>query len=108
MLMPVAALALAIWLYLALGRGGYWRFDLPEPVRDLDALPPVVAVVPARNEAAVVGRAVRSLLDQDYPGSLYVVLVDDHSEDGTADVARLAAAGSLRPDRLAVRRSPDL
>jgi hopene-associated glycosyltransferase HpnB len=108
MLMPVAALTLVIWLYLALGRGGYWRFDFPEPVRERDALPPVVAVVPARNEAAVAGRAVHSLLDQDYPGSLHVVLVDDHSEDGTAEVARLAAASSLRPDRLAVRRSPAL
>jgi cellulose synthase/poly-beta-1,6-N-acetylglucosamine synthase-like glycosyltransferase len=84
MFLPVAALALAIWLYLALARGGYWRFDLPEPVRVSGALPAVVAVVPARNEAAVVGRAVKSLLDQDYPGPLHVVLVDDHSEDGAA------------------------
>lgn len=106
--MPVAALAFAIWLYLALGRGGYWRFDLPEQVREPDALPAVVAVVPARNEAAGVGRAVQSLLDQDYPGSLHVLLVDDHSEDGTAEEALTAAARSLRPEGLTVRRSPAL
>lgn len=108
MLMPVAALALAVWLYLALARGGYWRFDLPEPIRDSGALPAVVAVVPARNEAAVVGKAVKSLLDQDYPGALHVVLVDDHSGDGTADEALTAAARSLRPEGLTVRRSPAL
>ena len=65
-------------------------------------------MVPARNEAAVVGQAVASLLNQDYPASLHVVLVDDHSEDGTADMARAAAAGSLRPEGLTVCRSPAL
>jgi hopene-associated glycosyltransferase HpnB len=108
MFLPVAALALVIWLYLTLARGGYWRFDLPEPVRDSGALPAIVAVVPARNEAAVVGRAVKSLLDQDYPGHLHVVLVDDHSEDGTAEEALTAAARSLRPEGLTIRRSPAL
>jgi hopene-associated glycosyltransferase HpnB len=51
---------------------------------------------------------VASLLNQDYPASLHVILVDDHSEDGTADVARAAAAGSLRPEGLTVERSPAL
>ena len=49
----------------------------------------VVAVIPARNEEAVVGRAIASLLDQDYPGPLHIILVDDHSMDAT-----MAAAGS--------------
>jgi hopene-associated glycosyltransferase HpnB len=108
MIAAISALSLIIWLSLLAGRGGYWRFSLPEPVRDAGGLPDVVAVVPARNEAAVVGRAVASLLNQDYPASLHVVLVDDHSEDGTADVARAAAAGSLRPEGLTVERSPAL
>jgi hopene-associated glycosyltransferase HpnB len=109
MITVISILALVIWIYLLLGRGGYWRLSLPEPVREAAAsLPGVVAVVPARNEAAVVGRAVASLLNQDYPASLHVVLVDDHSEDGTADMALAAAAGSLRPEGLTVRRSPAL
>ncbi|GEO42366.1 glycosyl transferase [Skermanella aerolata] len=108
MYLPVAALAFAIWLYLLLGRGGYWRFGLPKAVVEPAALPPVVAVVPARNEAAVVGRAVASLLDQDYPAPLHVVLVDDHSDDGTAAAARAAAAGSRRPGGLTVCRAPVL
>src|SRR3954463_11350074 len=91
----LAALALIIWIYLLSGRGGYWRFDVLQPVRgpvrEAGSLPGVVAIVPARNEAAGVGEAVGSLLDQDSPGPLHVILVDDHSEDGTADVARAAA-----------------
>ena len=49
----------------------------------------VVAVIPARNEEAVVGQAIASLLHQDYPGPLHIFLVDDHSMDAT-----MAAAGS--------------
>jgi hopene-associated glycosyltransferase HpnB len=104
----ISALSLIVWLYLLLGRGGYWRFGLPVPVRESCSLPGVVAVVPARNEAAVVGRAVASLLNQDYPAHLHVVLVDDHSEDGTAEAVLAAAAGSLRPEGVTVRRSPAL
>lgn len=57
--------------------------------------PSVVAVVPARNEAAVIGEALSSLLRQEYPGEFAVVLVDDHSTDGTADAARAAAQGCV-------------
>jgi hopene-associated glycosyltransferase HpnB len=49
-------------------------------------------VVPARNEAPFVGRAVASLKDQDYAGAFRVVVVDDQSDDGTADFARAAGA----------------
>src|SRR4051794_9534673 len=108
MITLIAALALIIWLYLLAGRGGYWHFGISEPVRQVGGTPGVVAVVPARNEAAVVGQAITSLLNQDYPGPLHVVLVDDHSVDGTADVVLAAAAGSLRPEGLTVCRSPAL
>jgi hopene-associated glycosyltransferase HpnB len=47
----------------------------------------VLAVVPARNEAAVLPLTLPSLLAQDYPGEFSVVLVDDGSTDGTAAVA---------------------
>jgi hopene-associated glycosyltransferase HpnB len=89
----VALLALAVWLYHALFRGGFWQAD----VRD-DAVPPapaqwpaVVAVVPARNEADVLPKSLASLLALDYPGPFRVVLVDDNSTDGTGDVARQVA-----------------
>src|SRR5919199_493315 len=47
--------------------------------------PPVSIVVPAYNEAAGIERAVRSLAGSDYP-DLEVVVVDDGSVDGTADL----------------------
>jgi hopene-associated glycosyltransferase HpnB len=110
LLLIPAVLALAAWLYLLLGRGGFWRSRIEAPAPPpLTTAPPVVAVVPARDEADLVGQAVGSLLRQDYPGRLSVVLVDDGSTDGTADRA-LEAARALGPqaaDRLlVVRASP--
>jgi len=88
------ALAIAAWLYLLLDRGGYWREFLPgrqSPAPPLESAPSVVAIVPARNEAASVADAVASLAAQEYPGPFHIVLADDGSTDGTADRARGAA-----------------
>ena len=96
-----AAVTLALWLYLLFFRGAFWREFLnrdapPEP--PLSHPPRIVAVIPARNEAATVARAVHSLAAQHYPGGFHIVVVDDDSTDGTADTARAAAT----PDRLTV------
>jgi len=99
----LACVTLVIWAVLRYGRGGFWQVTLPRSGRDLPAdrdWPDVVAIVPARNEADVIGEAVTSLLKQDYPGVLRIVLIDDHSDDGTADVAR-AAAAALGADAVA-------
>ncbi len=105
----IGALSLAIWIYLLLGRGGFWlcreRDDLgepPDPGSDPALWPSVVAVVPARDEADVIARSLASLLDQDYPGDFRVILVDDNSSDGTAQAARALAAGHPRGGRLEV------
>lgn len=57
--------------------------------------PLVSIVVPARNEARNIGRCVRSILASRYP-SLELIVVDDHSEDDTATLARNAGAGDPR------------
>src|SRR4029453_19458004 len=41
-------------------------------------------------------RSLASLLAQDYRGAFVIVIVDDQSEDGTADAARRLAEGSRR------------
>ncbi len=97
----IGALALAIWIYLLAFRGGFWRArerdDQHQPADPL-TWPSVTAVVPARDEADVIARSIGSLLAQDYPGDLRVILVDDSSADGTGDVAR----GLTGADRLEV------
>jgi hopene-associated glycosyltransferase HpnB len=88
----IASLALAVWIYLLTARGGFWHCaerDDWGPAR-LDPWPRVAAVVPARNEADGISDSIGSLLEQDYPGSWTVILVDDDSSDGTADIARRA------------------
>jgi chlorobactene glucosyltransferase len=58
--------------------------------------PPLVSViVPARNEGHNIARCVTSILSTTYP-NLELVVVDDSSTDGTADVARRATAGDPR------------
>lgn len=109
----VAGASLVAWVVLVLFRGGYWRaepcLDVP---RELAARqgggPSVVAVIPARNEADVLGDVLPSLLAQEYPGPFRVILVDDRSEDETASAALTAAAQCGRSDRMAVMRGEPL
>jgi hopene-associated glycosyltransferase HpnB len=84
----LAAFALAVWVYLLAGHGYFWRAgpSLP-PSRPLAPAPSVVVVVPARDEVGTIGRCLRSLLAQDYPGDFRIVLVDDGSQDGTGEAA---------------------
>ena len=100
--LALAALSLAIWLYLLLGRGFFWLPRVAPPAPLPECWPAVVAIVPARNEAAVIGETLASLLQQDYPGHFSVVLVDDHSDDGTAEMARRAAETLGKADRFTV------
>lgn len=88
--------ALAAWVYLLLLRGGFWRMrdTVPETFPPAAAPPRIAIVIPARNEADVIGRALSSLEAQDYPGEFRIVVVDDHSNDGTAEAVR--AVGSER------------
>jgi hopene-associated glycosyltransferase HpnB len=88
--MALGVLVAAIWLYLLLGRAWFWRVR-QTPAASLGPAPRIVAVIPARNEAPVVAAAVESLAKQRYPGEFHIVLVDDHSDDGTAAAARAAA-----------------
>ncbi|MFJ1795808.1 glycosyltransferase [Kitasatospora griseola] len=93
----VSVVALVAWVWLAACHGGFWRTDqrLPRGGAEPSRWPDVVAVVPARDEAGVLPLSLPSLLAQRYPGRARVVLVDDHSTDGTAEVALALAAPGL-------------
>jgi hopene-associated glycosyltransferase HpnB len=103
----LAALSLLIWIYLLGGHGKFWQSGPVLPVLVPSATPPVAVVVPARDEAPVIGDTLRSLLAQDYAGPMRVILVDDGSTDGTADVARsVMAAGGARPGPTIIEAGP--
>ena len=91
----IAATVFVLWAYLVLGHGGFWcaseRDDTDEPAEPAN-WPRITAVIPARNEAAMLPQSLVSLLKQDYPGEFSIILVDDNSTDETAGVALKLAA----------------
>src|SRR5580693_6916099 len=104
----VATLTAVTWSYLAFARGGFWRIESakPDATEKAGFSGDVVAVVPARNEAELIGPVVTSLLNQSV--AMPVVLVDDESTDGTADVARRASEKAGKADALIVIQSKPL
>ncbi len=113
MTLGLAMVCLLIWLVILFGRGGFWRcqerdtqwsLSLPE-----GSLWPVIGVVvPARDEAPVIERSIGSLLEQDYPGSMRIVLVDDASRDGTGALAEAVTHQQGRTGSLSVIRNEQL
>ena len=105
----VAAIPLAIWIYLFLARGNFWQLREDDIyLQPLANRPRVVAIVPARNEAETIAQTVRSLAAQDYPGEFSIIIVDDHSEDGTAALAQKAANESRAPQRVKIHSAAQL
>src|ERR1019366_7570028 len=99
-----------LWLYLLLAHGRFWmvqRLGAKEAPSSAIA-GPIAVVIPARNEADVIGDAVHSLFQQSCAGAIHIFLVDDHSADGTAEAAREAALNSSRPHALTVIRGQSL
>ncbi len=92
--LAISLLALAIWLYLLIGRGGFWLSSVrdDEPSALPAAWPAVIIIIPARDEAEGIAACIGSLVAQDYPGAWRIILVDDGSTDGTAALAQRAAA----------------
>ncbi len=101
----IGCLTLAIWLCLVFARGWFWlareRDDGDEPITP-KPWPCVAVIVPARDEADVIVRSVGGLMEQDYPGTLRVIVVDDQSSDGTAAAAEGAAHALGAGDRLEI------
>jgi GT2 family glycosyltransferase len=108
----LAALCFAAWLYLAFFRGFFWRLrpfdDDLAPVPPVNNWPPVVAIVPARNEAATIRQSLTSLLRQDYAGDFSIIVVDDHSNDATAQIARQAACELSAESRASIHSASAL
>ncbi|HEY6967652.1 MAG TPA: glycosyltransferase [Candidatus Angelobacter sp.] len=94
MLVTIAGiLSVLAWLYLLLGRGGFWRVSRHFPALLPKSKSPsrIAVIIPARNEAGVIGKSISSLINQTGDHAIHIFLVDDDSSDGTAERARLAA-----------------
>ena len=104
----VGCISACAWLYLLFARGLFWRVAEAPSATGPMANARVTVVIPARNEAEGIAGTVTSLLTQDHPGPLGIVLVDDHSTDGTADFARAAAQALGAEDRLDIIAARDL
>jgi hopene-associated glycosyltransferase HpnB len=104
MLTLAAALTLLIWIYLAAAHGRFWQISrfTPAEVKSAGEAKSIAIIVPARNEAEFVGPCVSSLLRQEGGHRVSIFLVDDHSSDGTADIARRAAEAAGLSGRLTV------
>jgi len=89
MLTIIALFTCLIWFWLTYMHGSFWRCserltDRPAP----DKWPHVVVIIPARDEAETIGQVVAGHQNSDYPGELTLILADDGSTDGTADIAK--------------------
>ncbi|HLJ25888.1 MAG TPA: glycosyltransferase [Candidatus Angelobacter sp.] len=92
------------WLYLLLARGGFWQVGRHLPPAKLTGQSScrVAVIVPARNEAEVIGQGISSILHQTGSHSIHIFLIDDASTDGTAEIAGQAAAESGRSSTLTI------
>lgn len=104
----IGGLSACAWLYLLFARGRFWLVTEAPPATGPLSDARVTVVIPARNEADGIATTVTSLLSQDHPGPVAIVLVDDHSTDGTADLARAAARALGALDRLDIIAARDL
>lgn len=85
----------------------WFVFQRPSPLTSSEPLPSLSILIPARNEENNIGPCLDSLLAQQYPGPLEVLVLDDRSEDDTARViseradadsrVRLLRGGELLP-----------
>ncbi len=105
----LAAIPFVIWFYLLLARGSFWKVQEDNTVpQQLENWPRVIAVVPARNEAETIARVVSALAKQDYPGEFSIIIVDDHSDDGTSALALQTAEESGVTNRVLVHAAAPL
>lgn len=97
MISVLAIATFSIWCWLLVCHGGFWR---SAPVLQGHKRPSgkakIAVVIPARNEAESIRQTLTSLLAQDYPGKLSILLVDDNSTDGTGEIAHSLASADSR------------
>ncbi len=94
-MLVLAAIALGLWLALLLAPWQAWRCREHLEAADdaLAADDDLTILIPARNEAAVIADTLRAV-GANTPAAT-VIVIDDESEDGTAEAARSAGLENL-------------
>ena len=90
----LGSLASVTWLCIAIAtirhrKKSVWLVEQPDASQDHD-LPELAVLIAARNEAANIGRTLKSILDQNYP-DLTIIVVNDRSSDETGAIAQSLA-----------------
>ncbi len=84
----IAGLLSAGYVFIIYNYIKNWNL-LPEWKTPIDFSPQtkITVLVPARNEAQNIAACLESILQQNYPENLYeIIVMDDHSEDQTAEI----------------------
>jgi chlorobactene glucosyltransferase len=101
------ALAITTLLVKSVRQYGYYQVLRPDDRPPGDDLPALSVIVPARNEAEGLAQCINRLLAQDYPADRFgITVVDDHSVDETARVAREIAQRDPRVRVIAANPLP--
>jgi chlorobactene glucosyltransferase len=88
----IAFLAVFLLILRALYQSGLLKKVTPAPWSAKETAPDIAVIVPARDEAANIGRCLTSLLAQDYPADrLHLLAVDDESADATPAIVKQLA-----------------
>jgi glycosyltransferase involved in cell wall biosynthesis len=109
-LLVVGWLVAAVWLSGAVPTARFLRrarlADRAGSLRDPENWPTVSVIVPARDEVQRIEQTLRSLAQSDYP-ALEVVVVDDRSSDGTAEIVDRVANAEPRVEAVHVSDLPE-
>jgi hopene-associated glycosyltransferase HpnB len=91
----LTAASVIIWFILVIFRGQFWRADqyLPNIEISFSTSPEIVIIIPARNEEQTIGQCISSLLQQDYKGTMSIIVINDSSNDNTLEVVKSASQG---------------
>ena len=88
-LIVLLSLIALVWLLLLLSPAHRLTFRhqllAATPLPEVDSLPPVAVIVPARNEASMLPQTIPTICRQDYP-DLTCILIDDQSDDDSPAV----------------------
>jgi hopene-associated glycosyltransferase HpnB len=106
-LILVAVLPIVIWVFLLLARNWFWWIQPFKWCATAGGdMKRIAVIIPARDEADSIAQVVASWEAQHYDAPLQVFIVDDHSSDGTTEIARDAIASSTRFHLLSAPEKP--